>query len=102
MWCREGPVESLLAYPDSSFVTVRTICSSIFDAPDVTSHSWVQSTLSTMEKPTVKVLTAFTFSSRKKRTDFRDKVLNFDMRPMCKKCYRRKDFREYLKEGPHL
>ncbi|CAJ0602184.1 unnamed protein product [Cylicocyclus nassatus] len=32
----------------------------------------------------------------------RDKVLNFDMRPMCKKCYRRKDFRKHLKEGPHI
>ncbi|EYC11347.1 hypothetical protein Y032_0051g2159 [Ancylostoma ceylanicum] len=31
-----------------------------------------------------------------------DKVFNLDMRPMCKKCYRRKDFRNYLKEGSHF
>ncbi|RCN51686.1 LIM domain protein [Ancylostoma caninum] len=30
-----------------------------------------------------------------------DEVFNLDMRPMCKKCYRRKDFRRYLKEGSH-
>ncbi|KIH67056.1 LIM domain protein [Ancylostoma duodenale] len=33
---------------------------------------------------------------------YSDQVLNLDMRPMCKKCYRRKDFRQYLKEGSHF
>ncbi|KAK6751890.1 hypothetical protein RB195_003359 [Necator americanus] len=28
-------------------------------------------------------------------------IFNLDMRPMCKKCFRRKDFRQYLKEETH-
>lgn len=31
-----------------------------------------------------------------------DKVFNMDLRPMCKKCFRRKDFQRYLSSGGHL
>ncbi|WKY08625.1 hypothetical protein Q1695_007841 [Nippostrongylus brasiliensis] len=31
-----------------------------------------------------------------------DKVFNLDMRPLCKKCFRRKDFKKYLSNQPNL